>query len=539
MKFSNFSIGSRLGIGFFSVLVLMMALTITGLISMGDIHDRLNTIVEDNVDKMNLLQDMSESVHVVSKTMGTLVLAQEKSDIQKELQGILEARKKYDTALMTLEKKSKSFSDKALREKVIATQRDARTTNNRVIDLAQENHDEEASNLLIGKAAPLNQAWQDALDESIALQKKANTADAIAADTTYEKARLTMIVMSIGALLLGIAVAIAITRSIARPIRTAMLVAQTVASGDLTSKIEVTSTDETGKLLGALKEMNGNLVRIVSQARTGTETIATASNQIASGNLDLSSRTEEQAASLEETASSMEQLTSTVKQNADNARQANQLAVAASTTASRGVEVVNEVVATMVFIQTSAQKIADIIAVIDGIAFQTNILALNAAVEAARAGEQGRGFAVVASEVRNLAQRSAVAAKDIRILIADSVDKVETGSKLVNEAGKTMGEIARSAKQVTDIMSDIAAASEEQSAGIHQINQAVAQMDQVTQQNAALVEEAAAAAESLKEQAIALANVVSVFRLTRTHLVHTPASMVEQNVFPKALALPA
>ncbi|ABR91518.1 Hypothetical protein mma_0897 [Janthinobacterium sp. Marseille] len=205
-------------------------------------------------------------------------------------------------------------------------------------------------------------------------------------------------------------------------------------------EIEVTPTDETGKLLGALREMNGNLVRIVSQARTGTETIAMASNQIASGNLDLSSQTEEQASSLEETASSMEQLTSTVKQNADNARQANQLAVAASTTASRGVNVVNEVVETMAFIQTSAQKIADIIAVINGIAFQTNILALNAAVEAARAGEQGRGFAVVAGEVRSLAQRSAVAAKNIRILIADSVEKVE--------AGKTMGEIARSAKQV-------------------------------------------------------------------------------------------
>jgi methyl-accepting chemotaxis protein len=265
----------------------------------------------------------------------------------------------------------------------------------------------------------------------------------------------------------------------------------------------------------ALKDMNDSLVRIVGEVRNGTDTIASASGQIAAGNLDLSGRTEQQAGSLEETAASMEQLTATVKQNADNARQANQLAVAASGVAVRGGSVVAEVVGTMGAINASSRKIVDIIGVIDGIAFQTNILALNAAVEAARAGEQGRGFAVVAAEVRNLAQRSAAAAKEIKTLIGDSVDKVEEGSKQVAEAGKTMDEIVDSVKRVTDIMAEISAASQEQTSGIEQINQAIMQMDQVTQQNAALVEQAAAAAASLQEQASNLSQGVSVFKLDR------------------------
>jgi methyl-accepting chemotaxis protein len=278
-------------------------------------------------------------------------------------------------------------------------------------------------------------------------------------------------------------------------------VARTVADGDLTSRVDVTTTDETGQLLQALKEMNSSLVKIVGDVRTGTDNMASASSQIASGNLDLSSRTEEQASSLEETASSMEEMTSTVKQNADNARQANQLAASASEVALCGGSVVAQVVDTMSSINESSKKIVDIIGVIDGIALQTNILALNAAVEAAPAGEQGRGFAVVASEVRNLAQRSAAAAKEIKGLIGDSVEKVDLGARLVEQAGTTMGEIVDSVKRVTDIMSEITCASQEQTSGIEQINQAISQMDQVTQQNAALVEEAAAAAESLQERA--------------------------------------
>jgi methyl-accepting chemotaxis protein len=289
-------------------------------------------------------------------------------------------------------------------------------------------------------------------------------------------------------------------------------IVRSIAGGDLTVEV-VTNHRDGHSLLFAMKEMQQNLAQTVGEIRQSTDTIATASSQIAAGNLDLSSRTEEQASSLEETASSMEEMTSTVKQNADNARQANQLAASASQIALKGGVVVAQVVETMDSINASSKKIVDIIGVIDGIAFQTNILALNAAVEAARAGEQGRGFAVVASEVRNLAQRSAAAAKEIKGLIGDSVEKVDAGAKLVDQAGTTMDEIVESVKRVTDIMSEITAASQEQTSGIEQINQAISQMDQVTQQNASLVEEAAAAAESLQEQAGALAQVVAVFKL--------------------------
>src|SRR5476649_2470769 len=304
-----------------------------------------------------------------------------------------------------------------------------------------------------------------------------------------------------------------LTRKLITSLKEAVKIAQTVAAGDLTYNIEVTSKDETGQLLQALKEMNDSLILIVGQVRTGTDTIATASGQIASGNLDLSSRTEQQASSLEETASSMEELTSTVKQNAANAKQANDLAESASGVALKGGAVVSQVIDTMGSIDASAKKIVDIICVIDGIAFQTNILALNAAVEAARAGEQGRGFAVVASEVRNLAQRSAGAAKEIKTLIDDSAEKTERGTRLVGQAGVTMGEVVDSVRRVTDIMSEIASASQEQSAGIAQVNLSIIEMDGMTQQNASLVEEAAAAAQSLQDQAAELAHVVSIFKL--------------------------
>jgi methyl-accepting chemotaxis protein len=290
--------------------------------------------------------------------------------------------------------------------------------------------------------------------------------------------------------------------------------AQKIAAGDLSVQLNVDRDDELGRLMKAINGISQGLAGMIANVRQGIDTIATASSEISSGNHDLSSRTEQQASSLEETASSMEELTSTVKQNADNARQANQLAASASGVAVKGGNVVSQVVETMGSINASSKKIVDIISVIDGIAFQTNILALNAAVEAARAGEQGRGFAVVASEVRNLAQRSAAAAKEIKMLIDDSVEKVDAGSRLVGEAGSTMDEIVESVKRVTDIMAEIMAASEEQSAGIEQVNQAIGQMDQTTQQNAALVEQAAAAAESLQEQASSLAQAVSVFRLS-------------------------
>ena len=329
------------------------------------------------------------------------------------------------------------------------------------------------------------------------------------------KTRTSVVLLGGGAIaaLLACVLAFLLNRNITSPLREAVTLAQRVAKGDLSSHIVVRSKDETGELIAALRDMNAALVSIVGDVRGGTDTIATASAQIAAGNMDLSSRTEQQASSLEETASSMEELTAAVKQNADNAQAARTLAASASAVAVQGGAVVADVVQTMGSINDSSRKIADIIGVIDGIAFQTNILALNAAVEAARAGEQGRGFAVVATEVRNLAQRSASAAKEIKSLIDDSVAQVNGGSRLVQQAGSTMNEVVDSVRRVTDIMAEITSASAEQSMGIDQVNQAIAQMDQVTQQNAALVEEAAAAAESMQDQAARLAQVAGGFRL--------------------------
>jgi len=322
-----------------------------------------------------------------------------------------------------------------------------------------------------------------------------------------------MLGLGLVALLAGIACAVWIARSVMQPLGEAIFIAETVASGDLSKEFETERGGEFGRLLRGMGEMEDTLTDVVTRIKESTDSIVVASRQIAAGNEDLSSRTEEQASSLQQTAASMEELTSTVKQNADNARQANQLALSASEVAVKGGTVVSQVVDTMASINASSKKIVDIIGVIDGIAFQTNILALNAAVEAARAGEQGRGFAVVASEVRNLAQRSAAAAKEIKGLIDDSVGKVGVGSALVGEAGRTMEEIVGSVRRVTDIMGEITAASQEQTSGIEQINQAITQMDQVTQQNAALVEEASAAAQALQEQAHGLSQVVATFKL--------------------------
>jgi len=369
---------------------------------------------------------------------------------------------------------------------------------------------------------------EDVLQQMVAYsdgQAKASMENAAA---TYRNSRLAMVVLVLAGIAASVALGVVTARMLGRQIggepAYAAAIVDRVAEGDLAVHVALRKGD-THSLLYAIHKMQQELARVISQIRQASGTIATASSEIAAGNHDLSSRTEQQASSLEETAASMEELTSTVKQNADNARQANQLAVSASSVAVKGGSVVAEVVGTMGAINASSRKIVDIIGVIDGIAFQTNILALNAAVEAARAGEQGRGFAVVAAEVRNLAQRSAAAAKEIKTLIGDSVDKVEEGSKQVAEAGKTMDEIVDSVKRVTDIMAEITAASQEQTSGIEQINQAITQMDQVTQQNAALVEQAAAAASSLQEQASSLSQVVSVFKV---HGVHEPAAQYQR-----------
>ncbi len=513
MKIGNLKIGIRLGLGFGALLTLMVGIIAIGMINMAAIEHRLDEIVNDNGRKSKLLNDMAESVHAVSRVMRTLLLSRDKVVIEAESKKVGDYRSKYNTAADALEKMPAGEAAMALRVKIKEAQSIARPLNDKVIELNVAGKKEEATKLLMELVAPATYKWQDALDAYIAYQEKSTQEDYKAASQAYGNARTLMFSLGGLALLLGVIIAWFLMRSITRPMSRAVEVAQKVAAGDLTSQVEVTSTDETGQLLQALKDMNESLKKIVGEVRASTDTISTASKQIAQGNADLSQRTEEQASSLEETASSMEELTSTVKQNAENAKQANQLAAGASDVAVKGGHVVKQVVDTMSGISESSKKIVDIIGVIDGIAFQTNILALNAAVEAARAGEQGRGFAVVASEVRNLAQKSAAAAKEIKALIGDSVEKVGAGTKLVDEAGKTMAEIVTSVKRVTDIMAEITAASQEQSTGIEQVNTAITQMDAVTQQNSALVEEAAAAAESMQEQASILAQAVSVFKL--------------------------
>ena len=370
-----------------------------------------------------------------------------------------------------------------------------------------------AETILIKKINPSYRVGDEAMAAlTRASKERAAANEADVADSLRHTAYFAGGVLLLAALV-GVAVGAAMIRGISAPLGEATAIASRVAAGDLTGRIEVRGNNEIGTLLAALSQMKANLAGIVAEVRTSTQTISSASSQIAAGNMDLSERTCGQASSLEQTAASMEELTGTVRQNADNARQANQLAVSASEVAVRGGGLVAQVVDTMGSINESSRKIVDIIGVIDGIAFQTNILALNAAVEAARAGEQGRGFAVVASEVRNLAQRSAGAAKEIKQLIGDSVSKVDSGARLVDEAGVTMKEIVSGIQRVTDIMGEITQASQEQTSGLDQINEAIGQMDSITQQNVALVEEATAAATSLLDQVGALSGVVDVFVL--------------------------
>jgi methyl-accepting chemotaxis protein len=400
-----------------------------------------------------------------------------------------------------------------LRAKLSESQAQARPLNNQVVELARANEDAKALELLLKEAGPATQKWQDLLDDYVALQKENNKRDAAAAQHAFSSARLFMFGVTAVALALGVLLAWLVTRSITGPINLAVQVAQTVAAGDLTSRIDASAKDETGHLLLALKDMNTSLQDIVGRVRSGTDTIATASSQISSGNLDLSSRTEQQASSLEETASAVEQLTSTVKQNGDNARQANQMAASASDVALKGGSIVAQVVQTMGSINASSRKIVDIIGVIDGIAFQTNILALNAAVEAARAGEQGRGFAVVAGEVRTLAHRSADAAREIKGLIELSNDKVRAGGALTARAGMVMGEVIDTVGRVTRFMGDVANATREQGQGLVQANEAILQLDGITQKNAALVERAAVAALELERQAHIVEQAIAVFKI--------------------------
>jgi methyl-accepting chemotaxis protein len=513
MKLDNLKIRTLLLAGFGTILTVMLLLVGLGIAQMNKADALTKKLSGESFRRASMLQEWQAIIDTNgARTLAALKLADE-ADSKFFLDAISVASKRSDVLHKDIKE---SIADDpaamALFDAVNAERNTYREVRKAALAKKTAGDLEGLRTVIDNDMIPRVQSYNKSVTAMVSYQQQAVVADAARVEAEFASSQRLQVGLTLAAILAGIGFAWWIGRRIRAPLLDAVSVAQTVARGDLTSHIETSSNNETGDLMRALKDMNGNLVDIVSQVRTGTGTIAEAADQISAGNLELSARTEQQAGALEETASSMEELTSTVRQNADNAREANELARSASQVAGRGGETVGRVVETMEAISGSSKKIVDIIGVIDGIAFQTNILALNAAVEAARAGEQGRGFAVVASEVRNLAQRSAGAAKEIKELIGDSVGKVEEGSRLVSDAGATMREIVESIGRVTSIMSQIAMASHEQSAGIEQVNGAIAQMDQATQQNAALVEEAAAASQAMREQAQMLAQIVSTFR---------------------------
>ncbi len=515
---NNMKIGARLGLGFGALLVLLLGIAILGVNRMGHIQANLDQIVNVNGYQAQQALAMRGAVHQTGALARNIVLLNEPAAMQAEAEKLRSVRATYDAADRDLHTSFSQRTETSNEEKaLLATTRDrrdaARPALDKVIELGLANRNEEATRVLMTESAKSHAAWVESINALADHEDKLSAEAATLAAQSYATARTVVVAISVFALLAGVLIAWRLTVGITRPIAEAVAVAQTVAAGDLTSRIETKSRDETGQLLRALQAMNGALVEVVSQVRASSDSISTGATQIATGNADLSQRTEEQASNLEETAASMEELTSTIQSNAETARQASQLASSASAVAAKGGDVVGQVVSTMQDITQSSRKISDIIGVIDGIAFQTNILALNAAVEAARAGEQGRGFAVVASEVRSLAGRSAEAAKEIKTLIGASVERVEVGSRLVADAGETMADIVAQVKRVADLIGEISAATSEQSSGIGQVGEAVTQLDQVTQQNAALVEESAAAADSLNQQAARLVQAVSVFKL--------------------------
>jgi len=531
--FKNMTIKSQLVFVISFLSVLLMGIGVFSVYGLSQTNHSFKGVYEDRTVPLGDLSLVLDGMQRIRLNAAISAYGR-KAELVKERQAMTDQR---DAEIATVWKKYMATNLTPVEATLVETftQRWKAYTDsrNRTMSLAAAGDYDGAVANMIGDAGAKFNAVHETMLKLIELQRDESKTEFLEAQKHYDQIfMITGVVIALG-ILLAVVLGFLLMSAIVAPLKKAVDIADAVASGDLTSRIEVDSNNETGRLLQALKTMNDNLVELVGKVRMSTDQIATASSEIAAGNSDLSQRTEEQASSLEETASSMEELTSTVKQNADNARQANQLASGASEIAVKGGMVVGQVVQTMSSINESSKKIVDIISVIDGIAFQTNILALNAAVEAARAGEQGRGFAVVATEVRTLAQRSAAAAKEIKELINASVSKVADGTRLVDEAGATMDEIVSAVKRVTDIMSEISAASQEQSSGIEQVNQAVTQMDEVTQQNAALVEEATAAAESMQEQAQALTHAVTVFKLSDGHMA--APSLVKRSNRPSAV----
>jgi methyl-accepting chemotaxis protein len=534
---ANIKIGQRLALGFAIVLGLSILTTVIGIIKLNAVADAAQQMLGEPIKRERLISDWSRNIDMA--VVRTSAIAKSSDVTLVEFFAANAAKTSSATAeiIKQLEPLLTDETEKQAYAKANEIRKTYLSSRNQVTKLKEAGNIEEANRLLEKVYLPAADAYQTVIHDFLDMQRK--KLDAMESTIADIKKQSREMVGLLACLCVGFGVFCSwwLTRSITRPVRQAVEAAERVAAGDLTGQLEATTNDEVGQLLRALKHMNAKLLQIVGEIRHGSDAIATASSEIAAGTHDLSARTEQQAGSLEETASSVEELSATVNHNADNARQAAQLAESASNVADKGGMVVSQVVDTMASINESSKKIVDIIGVIDGIAFQTNILALNAAVEAARAGEQGRGFAVVASEVRNLAQRSSAAAKEIKDLINDSVAKVDNGSKLVDEAGATMGEIVGSVQRVTDIIGEITAATQEQASGLGQINQAISQMDQVTQQNAALVEEAAASSHAMQEQAGQLAQLVSQFKLDERFVA--AASKAKAAPAPVAKAAPA
>jgi methyl-accepting chemotaxis protein len=525
MNIANLKIGHRLNVSFALTIAMLAVVVALGASQLARVSGDIGVTVNDHYQKISDLNRIKGALELQARHLRNALLQGDAALIKAELDQVdqlgVTAAHEFErlraglppaltqTLLQHIDQAGASFGAERAQ----------------VVRLARAGQKDQAGLLLLAAMAPAQLAYFDAIDQLIGFQSQLMHETGAGAMRSASLARTLMIALGVVGGVLSMLTAWYITRGIVRPIRHAVKVARTVASGDLSSKIEIRSRDEVGQLSAALKEMNDSLAGIVGKVRGGSDTITQAASEIAAGNRDLSRRTEQQAGTLEETAASMEQLTGTVRLNAEHARQAKQLALSASQLAAQGGVVVTQVVATMESISAGSRKIADIIGVIDSIAFQTNILALNAAVEAARAGEQGRGFAVVAAEVRNLAQRSAAAARDINRLIGASASEVDAGARLVGQAGRTMGEIVGGIERVSCIVSEIAAASGEQLAGILHVNAALVQIDQTTQQNAALVEQAAAAAASMRQQAGELSRAVGIFTLgsVSAHRLTVPA----------------
>ena len=516
MRITHLNIGTRLALAFGTVLALLATVCAIALTRTSSMRDDMNAVSGGIAVESSLAQSMRVAATQQAVRVRNILMVSEPEEMAAENDLLKADIKAYDVAKARLAKLIAQDGDarkKSILGRIDSTEVQARGLEGQVVQMSLDNHKFPARGLLGEQANPAQSRWMSAVDEMVALNETL-TAKAVAGEEqAYATTRSVVLGISVVALVFTSWIGLAVTRSITVPISMAVGVARRVADRDLSVRVEPHSDDETGQLLKALKGMTESLVAIVSSVRAGSESLASAATEIASGNADLSSRTERQAVSIQQTVAAMERLSSTVKASASNSTRARHLSNEAALQAQQGGDAVSKVVRTMGDISASSRRIADIIGVIDGIAFQTNILALNAAVEAARAGEQGRGFAVVATEVRTLAQRSATAAKEIKLLIAESVEKVDEGTQLVDAAASTITQVVQSVQHVAAIVSEITSATVEQNAGIDLVNATVTEMDQVTQRNAALVEEVAAAAESMRSQVQRLVADVSVFRL--------------------------